>query len=110
MARVHTPPRSPRKRGTQGEYGTPIKNQCFGRMDAGQSLLDISNQMHIHRNTLSNWWRQRKQNQSDRRLDRRRSGKPRKVLMLEIKRTLKWILNRKYQGRSLSFREVLKRF
>ena len=107
-------PHSPKKRRSGGyhahEYGTPQKNQVYGRMDAGQSLLQISRETLIHRNTLSKWCKQRRFGHfTERRTGKNRPGPALKLILKETQKVLHWILNRKYQGRVLSFSEVCQR-
>ena len=103
--------RSIRKRGGYHdlEWDTPTKNQCYGSMDAGQSLHKTHAATGVHRDTLRKWRKQRDVGHTVRRKGAERTGKARKVSDWEIKKVLNWVLKEKYLGRRLSFAHLCKR-
>ena len=87
-------PHSPKKRKAAyhaHEYGTPQKNQVFSRMDAGQSLAEISRETLIHRNTLTKWRKERQRHglSSERRKGKDRPGKARILSLKEVQTALR---------------------
>jgi hypothetical protein len=104
MSRVVHNSRSSRKKMLNDTF---LKKRCLNRMKIDESLHQINKRTNMHRDILRSW-RNKRHVYTNRRINKNKIDRFKKVTNVEIRNALRWTLNQKYKKQRLNHMIIIK--